>query len=410
MSDQEFLKQVKSQTESTPSKVIAGNEGFWARWSVCYDRDPSFLQMNYGFYHPSLSPVFEVECQTSRDVHRRGSHFKAAETEALLEAARTNLARLVGATPEEVAVTRNASEALNIVIHGLSLQPGDEVVCSDHDYTAVAQALATRENYDHIVVRPVALAHDTEDTEIEARFAAQISPRTRLLVVTHLVHVTGQVLPLARLCALGRSQGVPVLVDAAHSFAQIPFRFDELECDYLAASLHKWLGAPLGSGLLVVRRERIADLRPLFGESLSKPGDIRRFERFGNRPDAINAGISEAVKWHEALGTPVKQARLAHLQTLWTEPIRRVDGYRVFTPRAEGRFGAIGLVSHEDLSPEVLCRYLMEVHQIFTSVQSTPLVSGVRIVPGLPSSAQDVRKVAEALMAAPEDLKKRPWR
>jgi len=293
----------------------------------------------------------------------------------LLEATRKDLARLLGAEPEEIVVTRSSSEAINIVIQGLPLQVGDEVVASDQDYTAVDQVLNQRARYDGIVVSRVSLPLDpADDEEIVRLFEAKITPRTRLILVSHLVHLSGQILPAAKLCALGRRHGIPVFVDAAHSFCQIDFSVD-LNCDYLCASLHKWLGTPLGSGLLYVRK----------------------LERFGNRPDSIHAGIREAVRWHEALGTPVKQARLSYLQRSWTEPLRLVPGFRVLTPRAPGHSGALGLLAHESIPAEVLCERLMRENRIFTSVQKLPSVAGVRIVPGLPTSLKEITALLEAL-------------
>src|SRR2546430_8371557 len=172
-----------------------------------------------------------------------------------------------------------------------------------------------------------------------------------------MIHVTGQILPAKNLCALARRHGIPVLVDAAHSFAQIDFSIRDLECDYLGASLHKWLGAPLGTGFLYVRKEMIRTLRPLFGDTHSPADDIRRLEHFGNRPDSVHAGLREAIRCHEALGTPVKQARLAHLHRSWAGPVRALPHFQVFTPRAQGRYGAIGLLALEGVAAQALSEY-----------------------------------------------------
>lgn len=397
-------------TRSRAPADLARDEGFWARFAQGYDRDPSFCQLNYGFYHPSLWVVLDAEIEGMRELNRRGSHFKARDSEPLLEACRQDLARLAEASPEEIAVVRSSSEGLNMVLQGLGLGPGDEVVASDHDYAAVEQALGQQALRDGVVVRRSAVSPSLSDAEIVARFEALLSPRTKLVVVTHLIHFTGQILPAQTLCDLAGSRGIPVLVDAAHSFAQLPDATAALGCDFLVASLHKWLGAPLGSGLLFVRKDRIEALRPFYADTTAAPGDIRKLERLGNRPDSIHAGLRVAVRWHEALGTAVKQARLAHLQGLWTTRFRGLPKVTVHTPAEPGRFGAIGLFSLEGWAAPALQKHLMDAHGLFTAVQSPPSGPGVRIVPGMPTSESEIVRLIEAVERASfTGQPTRPW-
>lgn len=394
---EELARLVRAKTAG----ALAEDEAFWARWAREYDRDESFLQLNYGFYHPSLRPVLDVELQVARELNRRGSHFKWADSETLLESARAELAAFAGVAAGEVVITRNASEALNIVIQGVTLAPGDEVVCSDQDYGAMDQAWEQRARGEGIHVRRVALPLDpADDDEIVRLFEAKITPRTRLLHVTHLVHFTGQILPVAKLCALGRRHGLLVLVDAAHSLAHVEFSIRELDCDYLGASLHKWLGAPLGTGVLFVRRDRIAGLRPLFGDTHFPGDDIRRLERFGNRPDSLVAGLREAIRWHQALGTAAKQARLTLLQRRWSEPMRDWPRFQLLTPRSPARHGAIGLFRLAGVKAENLFAYLLHEHRIFTMVMPIHGESALRIVPGLPTGVDDIARLVGALQAA----------
>ncbi|HEX2862366.1 MAG TPA: aminotransferase class V-fold PLP-dependent enzyme [Lacunisphaera sp.] len=395
------LQEIARITSQAAPGDLARDEAFWARFAALYDRDESFVQLNYGFYHPALRPVLEAEQAMAREVNRRGSHFKWQESDALLEAARAELAALAGADPEEIVITRNATEAMNIVIQGVALARGDEVVCSDQDYPSMDQAWEQRAQAEGIVIRRARIPLDpADDEEVVRCFAAEITPRTRLLHVTHLIHLSGQVLPVARLCRLGRERGVPVLVDAAHAFAQLDFSVRALDCDYLATSLHKWLGAPLGTGMLYVRRDRISGVHPLFGDTRHAAGDIRRLEHFGNRPDALNAGLREAIRWHGALGTPAKRARLAYLQRQWAEPVRTWPRFRMLTPRAEARHGALGLCVLDGVPAETLFRYLYREHGVFTVVQKLPTIPGVRVTPGLPSSARDIARLLEGLRAA----------
>jgi selenocysteine lyase/cysteine desulfurase len=401
------LDELSRLTASTPTAQLAGDEAFWARLATGYDRDDGFVQLNYGHYHPSLRPVVEVEVQALRELNRRGGHFKRFDSAPLLEATRADLAALAGVDPGEIAITRNASEALNVVLQGLQLAPGDELVCSDQDYAAVAQACDQRARADGVVLRRVPVPLDPQsDEEVVQAFAAALGPRTRLLLVTHLIHFTGQLLPAAKLCALGRRHGVPVLVDAAHSFAQIDFSIAALGCDYLAASLHKWLGGPLGTGLLYVRKEQIGGLRPLFGDTQHAIDDIRRLERFGNRPDSAWAGLREAVRWHRALGTPLKQERLRLLQRSWSEPLRDRPAFRVFTPRDPARHGALGLLALPGVPAEQLFHYLLDEQKIFTALFQTDRFDAVRVTPGLPTSRAETARLLAALDAAAARLRR----
>lgn len=385
--------------------ALARQEAFWDRWARGYARDDRFSQLNYGFFHPSLTAVLEVEIETMREINRRGSHFKRWDSAALLEQTRSDVAVMVGADAGEIVLTRNASEALNLVIQGIPLSAGDEVICSDHDYTAVDQAWEQRARREGIRIRRARVPLDpADDDEVEAAFAALVTPRTRIMTITHVIHFTGQVLPVARLCAFARAHGIEVLVDAAHALAQIEFSALKLGCDYLAASLHKWLGAPLGTGLLFVRKDRIASLRPLYGEVVAAEDDVRRLEHFGNRPDSAWAGIREAIRWHRGIGTAAKRERLLHLQRSWTHPLRSNEFYQVLSPSQPERQSAIGAIRLEGVPAGALCRHLMEAHRIFATVLKLPDGDALRVTPGLATSSDEIAELLEALTRAPERL------
>jgi selenocysteine lyase/cysteine desulfurase len=401
MSPETYLSDVAEVTRQRTPRALAEDEAFWTRWAREYERDERFAQLNYGYYHPSLRPVLEVELAMARELNRRGAQFKLTETANLLESARAELAQLAGVEREEVVITRNATEALNIVIQGFPLATGDEVVASDQDYDSMTQAWDQRARVDDVRIRRAAIPIDpADDAEVVRAFEAEITGRTRLLHVTHVIHTTGHVLPVAKLCALGKRRGIPVLVDAAHSFAHIDFSIRELDCEFLGTSLHKWLGSPLGTGMLFVRKDRIPTLRPLFGDSRRDPGDIRRLEHFGNRPDSAIAGLREAIRWHRALTTPVKYARLHSLQRSWTERVRAMPRFRLFTPKKPERHGAIGAFALEDAPAEKLCAYLQEKHSLFAAVQKVGAESVVRVTPGLPTSRGEIDRLVAALESA----------
>lgn len=402
------LEELTQVTASRAPANLAADETFWARFAAGYERDESFVQFNYGYYHPALRAVLEVEIATVRELNRRGAHFKLQDTTPLLEAARTELAEFAQVDAGEVALVRSTTEALNVVIQGLALGAGDEVICSDQDYPGMDQVWVRRGREDGIQVRQVSIPLGPGgDDEIVALFAAAITPRTRLLHVTHLIHFTGRVLPVKKLCALARERGVPVMVDAAHSFAQLEFSIRELGCDFLGASLHKWLGAPLGLGLLYVRKDRIAALRPLFADTVTPEDNIRKFERYGNHSDSIFAGLREAIRWHRALGTAVKGARLAHLQRSWMDVVRGWPRFRVLTPREPGQHGAIGALTLDGVAAPTLFDYLLAEHGLLTTVQRPRFGEVLRVTPGMPTSPAHIERLLVALQAAERHLSPR---
>ncbi|HVU34881.1 MAG TPA: aminotransferase class V-fold PLP-dependent enzyme [Opitutaceae bacterium] len=403
MSPTELSQLVQSKSVAE----LAGDAVFWARLADEYERDDSFIPLNYGYYHPALRAVLEAEIAAAREINRRGSQFKWLDSAPLLEATRTELAAVAGADPSEVVITRNASEALNIVIGGVRLKAGDEIIASDQDYTAATQALEQRMREDGVVVRQARIPLDpaTDDEVVEA-FAAEMSARTRLVLVTHAIHVTGHLLPARKICALARERGIPTLVDAAHSFAQVEFSVRDLGCDFLAASLHKWLGGPLGTGLLYVRREHIPELRPLFADTVCARDDVRRFERFGNRPDSLQAGLREAIRWHRTLGTGTKRERLRDLHRRWAEPLRADARFRVLSPRTAERQSAIGLVTLNGIPADALHDRLYREHRVFTTVASLGGEPALRITPGLPTSEREIDALIEALLAVADAVAK----
>lgn len=397
LSNYETLR--RRSTANEPA-ALARDEAFWTAVAAEFAAPSDFVHLEYGYYHPCCRAVLETQIAALHHGRRFASHYKRTQFSADYEAARTDLARVADADPEEIVITRNATEALNIVIHGLPLERGDEVVLSDQDYESMNEAWQQRAQRDGLVLRRVALPLDpASDTEIVDRFAAAFTSRTRALHLTHLINFTGQLLPAAKLCALARSRNIATVVDAAHSFAHIDFTVADLDCDYLGASLHKWLAAPLGTGLLYVKRERIPALSPLFGDTHRAAIDIRKLEHFGNRPDSAHLGLREAIRWHHAFGgTAAKHARLHALQRHWTDAVRSLPRVRLLTPSDPARHGAIGTFAIEGLQPATVVARLMNEHGIFANAFDAP-IQGVRITPGLHTSRAHIDRLVSALEA-----------
>ncbi|MFO1451397.1 MAG: aminotransferase class V-fold PLP-dependent enzyme [Opitutaceae bacterium] len=376
----------------------AADEAYWRTVREAYTIPTDFIQLEYGWYHPGANRVLAAEMEAMRQGQLRGAHYKRGEMNAEREAARIDLARVAGADPEEVILTRNATEALAIVIRGLPLVSGDGIVHSDQDYPSVVEAIEQRARTEGLVAQMARLPlHPQNDDEVVRCYEAAVTPRTRAIVITHVINHTGQVVPVRAVAEMARRHRLQVIVDAAHSFGQLAYTVKDLDCDYLGSSLHKWLGAPLGTGLLFVRRDRIEALQPLFPDTRLPVTNIRKLEHFGNRPDSAHRGLREAIRWHESIGTAVKQARMNLLQRRWTSQARSLPRVKLLTPSDPTRHGAIGTFAVEGMEPETVVRRLLEGHRIFVNAVHHPVIRGVRVTPGLPSSVAEVDAFVEAL-------------
>jgi selenocysteine lyase/cysteine desulfurase len=381
-----------------PAEAWARDEGFWDQVIRAFAPAPDFTNLEYGYYCPAAVPVLEAELNAARRLHARASHYKRSERLADLEASRTDLADLAGVDPGEIAITRNATESLNILIHGIPLEAGDEIAYSDQDYGSMAQALRQRSVREGIILREVAIPlHPASDEEIVARWAAALTPRTRLLHVTHMINLTGQVQPVAEICRMAHARGVEVIVDAAHSFAHVFEDIAATGADYLGVSLHKWLCAPVGLGLLYVRRDKIGKVWPLLGDHVRDRDDIRKLERVGTRPDDHVIALREAIRFHRLLGFERKRARLRHLARTWTSAVEALPGVILNTPRAEHRHGAIMNIAIEGIEPGELSRRWFEEDRILTAGIRHAVVKGVRVTPGLPTPLRHLDAFAAAV-------------
>src|SRR5215510_15168236 len=249
-----------------------------------------------------------------------------------IEAVRRRLAAQFGCDPEEMAITRNASEALEIVQLGMPLQRGDEVLTTTQDYPRMITTWKQRERRDGIVLKQITFpVPPPSPDDLVRRFEAAITPRTRVLHVCHITNLTGQIFPIKAIMQLARSRGIETIVDGAHAYAHFPFTRDELDCDYYGTSLHKWLLAPHGTGMLYVRRTKIAKLWPLMAAPTSMAENIRKFEEIGTHPAANHNAIGEALTFHDSIGAERKAARLRYLRERWSRRLERLPGAQILT-------------------------------------------------------------------------------
>ncbi|MHC4991664.1 MAG: aminotransferase class V-fold PLP-dependent enzyme, partial [Planctomycetota bacterium] len=306
------------QPPAGPDEVVAADEDFWFQVSEAFTVDRSIVNLNNGGVSPAPANV-QAAMKRHLDYSNQAPPYTMWRIlEPQLEAVRQRLAREFGAGTEEIAITRNASESLQICQFGIDLQPGDEVLTTDQDYPRMITTFGQRTRREGIVLTQFPLPVPSENPdEIVDRFERHITDRTRLILMCHVINLTGQILPVARVVAMARRRGIPVIVDGAHAIAHFPFRISDLDCDYYGTSLHKWLFAPHGTGLLYVRRERIAGLWPLMGADEKIDEDIRKFEQIGTHPIANALAIAEALNFHQGIGPTRKAARLVYLRDYW---------------------------------------------------------------------------------------------
>jgi selenocysteine lyase/cysteine desulfurase len=314
------------------------------------------------------------------------------------EPLRQKLANLAGADPEEIAVNRNATEALNTVIFGLPLQKGDEVIGTLQDYPNMIQAWKQRQLRDGIVYKQVSFDFPMEDDEqMVKKFADAITPKTRLLHLTHIINWVGQILPVRKIADMAHSRGIEVLVDGAHSFGLLDFKIPDLGCDYFGTSLHKFLSAPIGSGMLWIKKEKIEKIWPLVCNDKPLGNDIRKFETLGTRSFCIEQAIGEAVNFHEAIGSKRKQERIHYLKHYWASKAKQIPKVKIHTSLNPNYSCAICGVSIDGMKPEELDSKLFGQFKIHTVGINWENIHCVRVTPHVYTRLKDLDKLVGAL-------------
>jgi isopenicillin-N epimerase len=382
-------------------ETLAGDEDFWAEVARAFTVDRSLINLNNGGVSPSPAWV-----QEAMKRHLDYSNLAPAYTmwrvlEPQREGVRARLAREWGCDPEEVAITRNASEGLQICQFGFDLEPGDEVLTTNQDYPRMITTFRQRERREDIVLRTFSIPTPAEDdAEIVRLFERHTTPRTRLILMCHMINITGQILPVRDVVAMARRRGIPVIVDGAHSLAHFDFKLPDLDCDYYASSLHKWLFAPHGTGMLYVRRDRIPDLWPLMAAPAGLDADIRKFEEIGTHPEANFLAIAEALTFHQGLGSKRKEARMIYLRDYWAKRLLQHDGVRLHTSLKPGFACGIATVEVEGLDPAALGAWLWDRHRILTSTILHEEFQGSRISPSVYTTLEELDRFCEAVERA----------
>lgn len=396
-----------ARTPGEPDEV-ARNEDFWAPIQRAFTQDRSITNLNNGGCSPAPSLVQEAQ---RRHLERANTMPPPValwrEQEPAREHVRVGLARRWGVDPEEVAITRNSSESLQICQFGHELKAGDEVLTTTLDYPRMISTFKQRERREGVVLRQIKLPIPCEDdAEVVRRFEQAITPRTRLILMSHIVNITGQILPVKGVVAMarGKNGGIPVIVDGAHALAHFEFKIGDLDCDFYGVSLHKWLFAPHGTGLLYVRREKIKGLWPLMGAAPESEGNIRKFEEIGTHPVAATLAIAEALTFHETIGGPRKEARLRFLRDRWAtrllaHPSKRV---RLHTSLRPAFSCGIATAQIDGLDTAQLGEWLWSTHGILTTPIKHDEFEGLRVTPSVYTTLAELDRFCDVIEYAIE--------
>ncbi len=396
---QQLSSLVQTIEHLRPSEV-AKMEDFWLQIRGNYRVKPDYINLENGYYCFMPEEILEHFIHHIRTVNYQGSYYLRTVQWQNKQRIQTQLAELAGCTPEELIITRNTTESLDTIISGWHWKAGDEAVMAYQDYGAMLDMFELQAKRHGIVNKYISLPnHPASDDEIVQLYTNAITPKTKLLMVCHIVNITGQILPIKKIVDMAHHKGVEVMVDGAHAFAHIQFSIPDLGCDYYGASLHKWLSAPLGAGILYIKKEKIANIWPLFGESAFQDGDIRQLNHTGTHPVHTDLAIANAIEYYQRLGKERKEARLRYLQQYWTSQVRDFPRIMVNTPADPQRHGAIGNVGVEGLTPQALAKTLMDNYQIWTVAIDRPGVKGVRVTPNIYTTIRELDTFVNALKA-----------
>jgi selenocysteine lyase/cysteine desulfurase len=390
---------LQSLQRMSPSQA-AQDEELWARIAQAYTVSPAILNLNNGGVSPQPNVVQEAMERYTKYSNEAPSHYMWHILDKGREPIRRKLADLAGTDAGELAVNRNTTEALATVTFGLPLSKGDEIVMTRQDYPNMIQAWKQRELRDGIKVNWInfTLPIESDDTILKA-FIAATTPRTRIWHITHMINWTGQILPVKKLCDEARRRGLISIVDASHTFAHLDYKIRDFNPDYLGASLHKWLCAPFGTGLLYVQQKNIEGLWPLFPNDKPQSADIRKFEVLGTRSFPTEQAIGQAIDFHLAIGSKRKEERLRYLKNYWCEKVAKLPRVTLNVSLKPEYACALGNFSIAGMEPEVVSARLMGEYQIHAVAIKWENISGVRITPHVYTLARDLDRLVDAITA-----------
>lgn len=379
-------------------KTLAADDAFWKNIREQYLIKPDYINLENGFYNFIPQPTLEKYIQHIRDINFHGSHYMRNQQRFNKKRMASKLAEIAGCKPDELIITRNATESLDMIISGQDWKAGDEALMAIQDYGSMLDMFDQISRRYGVVLNKISVPNiPASDEEIVSIYENAITPKTKLLMVCHMINITGQILPIRKICDMAHRKGVEVMVDGAHAFAHIQYKISELGCDYYGTSLHKWLSVPLGAGFLFVKKEKIAKIWPLIGDGNKNLDDIGRLNHVGTHPSATDITIEDAIDFYNMIGPEKKEQRLRYLQQYWTSRVKDVPRIIINTPLDDQRSCGIANVGIQGVTPANLAKRLMDEHRIFTVGIDTANVHGCRITPNIYTTIEELDSFVIAL-------------
>ena len=396
------LRRVSAASAAAGSRAaadLAGDEAYWSEIQRAFDADRTLVNLNNGGCSPTPSHVLEAMIRDLRFSNEMPVYHMWTVLEPRIESVRRDLAAEFGCDPEEMAITRNASESMETLILGLDLAAGDEVVVTNQNYNRMLTTWEQRTRRHGVVVKQISFPVPPRSAaDVVERFRAALTPRTRVIELPHITNLTGQILPVREVVGMARERGIEVFVDGAHAFAHFPFRRDDLGCDYYGTSLHKWLLAPIGTGFLYVRKEKQKNIWPLMAAPTTMDDNVRKYEEIGTHPAANHNAIAGALAFHRGIGPERKAARLRMLRDRWAKRLLAADPrVQVLTPLTSTDACGIALVRIEGIDTRALQVHLWDRHRIMTTPIVHPEFDGLRVTPNVYTTLSEVDLFAEQM-------------
>jgi isopenicillin-N epimerase len=378
------------------AEEVARDEDYWTEIRNAFTVDRNIINFNNGYCSPAPRPVQDAMRRYLEYSDMGPYHTMIAGLEKQVETVRVRLAAAAGCDPEEMAITRNASESLENAQCGIDLKAGDEVLTTNQDYPRMLTTFRQRERREGIVLKTISFPVPPPSMDdLYQRFERAVTPKTKLILVCHITNRTGQIFPVRRICDMAHARGIPVIVDGAHAFSHFPYKLSDLNCDYYGVSLHKWACAPIGTGFLYVRKSKIAETWPLMAAGPNQINDIRKFEEIGTHPAANHDAISQALVFTENIGIERKSARLRYLRNRWAHRLKENPKCKILHSEDPAQSCGIGFLAFNGADPAKVHDALWSKYNILTAMMGHEEYSGLRVTPHVYSTLRDVDYFAE---------------
>lgn len=394
------IKEISGQSASQ----IAKDEDFWFHVQQAFNTDRSLINLNNGGVHPAPTTVIDAVKRYLDFSNGAPAHNSWRVLRSRKELIRKKLADTFGCSPEEIAITRNVTESMQNVLMGLELKAGEEVLTTTHDYPSMKNALYQREKRERIKVKTFSFPYPPDNLkQLTKLFEQNITPRTKMILICHMTNLTGQIFPIRDICRMARERNIDVVIDGAHAFGHFKFKQSDLDCDFYGANLHKWIMAPIGTGFLYVKKEKIKKVWPLFPAPDPLGDDIRKFEHVGTQPEPLKLAAGDALEFHNGIGIERKEARLRYLRDYWARPLDKLPGVKILTSYKPDQSCGIGTFVVENMDMGKLQQILYHKHKIYSICVGIPspdakskAVTGMRITPSIYTTLRELDIFIEA--------------